>query len=173
MPGSEITTVTEIPNDPGHYEPHPATQKNTPWESILALKRKYPEISQRHLAKLIGLSKTAVLMAFARHGMSWETGKIAEVETFKEHRADILAIKQIEVLQGMTAADIKKAGLRDKVVAFGILHDHERLERGQSTDNISMSIGGLAERMQQAGVIVPQVSTGPDPILEARRGDKD
>ena len=168
MLGNNITNIADIIVDPADLIPHPKSPKNTPFEDLLKLKQKYPQISQRHLGKLVGISRTAIGMMFERHGYNWESGQFAALEEYQNHKADVLAIKQIEVLQGMTSEDIKKAGLRDKVVAFGILHDHERLERGQSTGAIEVNISGLITAVagpsrglirDQPGVIVQAPAT--------------
>jgi len=51
-------------------------------------------------------------------------------DLYIKHRPWILAYEQQRIRQSITAADLSKAGLRDKVVAMGILHDKERLESG-------------------------------------------
>lgn len=59
------------------------------------------------------------------------------LETYKKHRADILAAKQIELLQSLTADKIKEASALQLITGMGILTDKERLERGQSTANLA------------------------------------
>jgi hypothetical protein len=60
-----------------------------------------------------------------------------EVEPFKRHRAEILAGKQAEILKSLTNEELKKASVYQRVGMFGILYDKERLERGQSTQNVA------------------------------------
>ena len=45
--------------------------------------------------------------------------------------------KQQMILDNMTEAKIKGAAFRDMAVAYGILLDKDRLESGQSTQNIA------------------------------------
>jgi hypothetical protein len=55
-------------------------------------------------------------------------------------------------LSKITDTDIEKAGLRDKVVAFGILMDKERLENGLSTQNHAVIMASAvmeAEKMSK------------------------
>ncbi len=49
----------------------------------------------------------------------------------------MLAEYQRKIIKSITASDIKEAKLKDRVVAFGVLYDKERLERGLSTENIA------------------------------------
>jgi len=69
----------------------------------------------------------------------------------------------------LTEADIKKMSARDRVLAFGILYDKERLERGQSTENIAYAdlTKGLEEIQREKrklakdlGLDVSQDATG-------------
>jgi hypothetical protein len=59
----------------------------------------------------------------------------ATVETYQTRQADILDGLAARTLASITNDDLAKAGLRDKVVATGILIDKSRLIKGQSTGN--------------------------------------
>jgi hypothetical protein len=59
-------------------------------------------------------------------------------EIYKKNRADILSQAQVKILSQVDTKRLKRAGLRDISVAFGILYDKERLERGLSTANVDM-----------------------------------
>jgi hypothetical protein len=76
-----------------------------------------------------------------------------DLELWKEKRADILAGKQATALSLLTPDDIKKASAKDKSLIFAILYDKERLERGQSTSNVSVlfRVAEEAEKIQQEG----------------------
>ncbi len=56
---------------------------------------------------------------------------------WKENRADVLAVYQHKLLNSLTSEELQKASPYQKVGMFGILYDKERLERGQSTANVS------------------------------------
>jgi hypothetical protein len=71
---------------------------------------------------------------------------------------------QRRLLNNISQADIKKSGLRDKVVAVGILYDKERLERGQSTENVSID-GALRS-------IHSQLFALPDPAIDITPSNK-
>lgn len=57
------------------------------------------------------------------------------VETYRNKQAEILDGLAARTLASITNGDLAKAGLRDKVVASGILIDKSRLVQGQSTGN--------------------------------------
>ena len=59
------------------------------------------------------------------------------LKDYKKHRADILALTQHKLLKSISTDDLKKASLSQKVMGYGILYDKERLELGQSTENIA------------------------------------
>ena len=157
------------------FERHEKAPKNTPFETLLELKRKYPHISQRHLGRLVGINASAVCMMFSRHGVNYETGQITALEEFKDLKADILALKQSEVLSHMNVDKLKKAGARDLAVIFGILHDHERLERGESTANIATSLTGLICKLSgnSRGLVNDPTLVVDADIVPDSRGDAD
>jgi hypothetical protein len=57
------------------------------------------------------------------------------VETYRNKQAEILDGLAAKTLASITNGDFEKAGLRDKVVATGILIDKSRLVSGASTQN--------------------------------------
>jgi len=61
---------------------------------------------------------------------------IDSLKSVKDHRADTLAVVGDTILNSLTAGDIKKSTGYQKVGMYSLLYDKERLERGQSTENI-------------------------------------
>jgi hypothetical protein len=57
---------------------------------------------------------------------------------YKVNRADILAGLQVKMLTQVDPHRLKKLSARDAIISAGVLYDKERLERGQSTANISV-----------------------------------
>lgn len=57
------------------------------------------------------------------------------VDMYRNKQADILDGMAARTLASITDGDLEKAGLRDKVVATGILIDKSRLISGASTQN--------------------------------------
>jgi hypothetical protein len=89
-------------------------------------------LSYAAIGKLMGCAKQSVFELLNRHGVD-----LGEVESFRKNRGSILAAKQKMLLDRLTDDDIKKMAARDRVLAFGILFDKERLESGKSTANLS------------------------------------
>jgi len=112
--------------------------KNTPVAKLLEQKALNPSLSIRKLAKINNLSQQAVSQMFKRYGVNENY-----LESFKEHRADILAGIQETVASTLTEADIKDASVRDRTILLGTLYDKERLERGQSTSNSHILISAV------------------------------
>lgn len=54
--------------------------------------------------------------------------EINGVARYKEYRSDILAIHQKRILDNISGEDIKKASLKDKTIAFGVLFDKEKMQ---------------------------------------------
>ena len=126
--------------------------KTTPRKAaILSAAMQHPTLSQRAIAKLTGTDSGNVCRTLKEYGITLESA-----DNYVSHRAKIYQGIQSKILSAITAEDIEKAGLRDKCVAAGLLHDHERIELGQSTDkqpvlvlvrgdNCKVSIGGKVE----------------------------
>lgn len=151
MTEQRIENVTEnIPTDRALTAP-----KNTPFETIVKLKEKYPNISAKNLGKLVGISPQAVIQMFGRHGINFKTGQVTALEEYKINRADIFAVKQIECLEHIDHARLKKASARDLAIVLGTLYDKERLERGQSTNNTSVFFHVVGEAPDLPGDAMP------------------
>ena len=60
------------------------------------------------------------------------------IKAYTDKRSDIYALIESDILESIDADDIKKASLLQRITSAGILKTHERLERGQSTSNVSV-----------------------------------
>jgi hypothetical protein len=67
------------------------------------------------------------------------------VDNYLRSKADILASKQLMVLDAITPDAVDRAKLGDVAMLFDKLNMHERLQRGESTSNISM-IASLVDK---------------------------
>jgi transposase len=88
-------------------------------------------LSQVEIAKVLGINSSNVCRRLARHEKD-----LAALPVYKQNRADVLAFWQRRLLNSIEEADIKKASAYQRVGMFGILYDKERLERGETTQNI-------------------------------------
>ena len=135
-------------------EPHKAS-KNTPITKVVDQLERNPGLTYNELGKLNGTGHVAMIKLLARHGITRE-----HVEEYKSGRAELFAGIQERVLLSITSGDIEKASLRDKVIAAGVIYDKERLERGQSTSNVSVlfAVAEEAEELQrtQGQVVVTE-----------------
>lgn len=125
------STVQSNPVD--HPEKKP---KNTNIDKILKQRAKNPLMTITDQAKLNGISKQALSALLKRHGIDTDT-----VGEYKEMRADLLAGKQEMVLRVIDEDAIKRMVDKSPMAAvtfFNSCFNNERLERGQSTGNISL-----------------------------------
>jgi predicted DNA-binding protein YlxM (UPF0122 family) len=132
---------------PDGIEAKPAKSKapkNTPIKKILNQISLNPDITQKELAERCNVSRQAVSQMLIRYGIDDKC-----LESFKKSRADIFAGIQETVAASFTPEDIKKASFKDRVVAMGILYDKERLERGESTQNISVRLASAVLDAEQ------------------------
>jgi hypothetical protein len=137
---AEVVEVEIVPvrkADPSKAPKHTSVAK------ILNQKALNPSLTHKQIAKANNVSQQAVSQMFARYGIDHNY-----LESFKTHRADILAGLQETVVGTLSLDDIKGASFRDRTVALGILYDKERLERGQSTSNSSVFFQIVAESDQ-------------------------
>lgn len=103
------------------------------------LKMKLGGMTYEEIGKIEGVSKVAVYKQ-----ISGLLPNQVDLETYKTHRADILAGKQMEVLLELTPDKLKAASAMQIATTFGILTDKERLERGQSTQNVETIVQSLS-----------------------------
>lgn len=143
-------------------------------------------LSHVEIAALHNITRQAVQARLSKAGYTPQ-----RLKAYKDSRADMLAFYQSLLLNSIAPADIKKAPLQARVMAYGILYDKERLERGQSTSNIAAitSIVQAVHERKPQQVVVPapeQVSVdrsvaempaiegqtpAPSPEIEGGRGE--
>ena len=63
--------------------------------------------------------------------------EIEALPSFKEQKADVLAVYQQKILNSLTPGDIKSMPVGSRLTGFGLLYVKERLVRGQSTANVA------------------------------------
>ena len=132
---------TEITDVPPHGRGMPL---GIPLDSILPLAEK--GLTHTQIAKLVGCDRSNISRRLRTHEVL--TGQIKEYVT---DRANILASIQWRLLSSITDDEIKKAPLGTRLMCFGILYDKERLERGQTTENVGIAIAGpILERIVSA-----------------------
>jgi hypothetical protein len=119
-------------------------RQGTARERIVKLKTTNPTLSERQIAELAGCSKSSVHLALERYGINPNA-----IEGYKTNRADIFAGLQDRILNKLTDMALEKTPAIQLVTAASILYDKERLERGESTSNVSVLVGAIKE-LQQA-----------------------
>ena len=110
--------------------------KGIPIEDILELKNK--DLNNKQIAELLGCDRSNVSKRLKEY-----TPTLKKIGGYKKHRADIYAHMQSELLSAVTPDKIKDCSVPQLVTGMAILYDKERLERGQSTQN--MSVASLIE----------------------------
>ena len=120
---SDNTAVN--PPDTAKFKP-----KYIPLEKIREL-IEVKELNTVQAAALLGCTPEAIRLRCLKHNIKYG------LKRFKETKADILASKQRALLDSLDTGAIKSMSPGSRVTAFAILYDKERLERGQSTENIA------------------------------------
>lgn len=124
--------------------------KNTPVQRIKDQLARNPGLTNKELAKLNNVDDSAICRLLQRHNITRD-----KVEDYKLGRADLLAGLQESILAHISPEDLKKASLRDKVIAAATLYDKERLERGLSTSNTAVVYASAVESALKKPVDMP------------------
>jgi DNA-binding Lrp family transcriptional regulator len=104
----------------------PGKHKDIPILEILEYKA--AGLKNTEIAKLVGCSKQNV----SDRLKAWK-GDFKGLETYKNKRADILALFQKKLLFSLTDKDIKGMPGGSRVLAMCQLYDKEQVERGKPT----------------------------------------
>jgi len=131
LPVVEVPESSNPPNNPQAVKNRTRKKqgKVNPAQAV-ALRRNGATL--KTIADLQGVSESAVqkrLLAIL---------PTEETKVFEKNRAGIFAHLQMQMLQNLRPAKLQKSSARDLVVSAGILYDKERLERGLSTENVSL-----------------------------------
>ena len=151
-----VTTPQQPHEDTEITRPGP---KDIPIESIIEYRLK--GLSTRDIAALVGCSHVNVVKRLQRH-----CDDVDLLPMHKKHRADILTLSGKKLLQSVTDGTIKEMSGLQRITAYGILYDKERLERGQSTANVSIhdidrSLSTAAEEIERLRLELSEMeSTG-------------
>ncbi len=101
--------------------------------TIIAIAQQHPELTTEQIGKLAGCGHSNVVQTLKRYGIEKQA-----TDDYIQNRAQVFAGLQERILNSVTDEDIKKTPAIQKITAASILYDKERLERGQSTDNIGV-----------------------------------
>ena len=92
-------------------------------------------MSQRAIARSLGVAEMTVHNAFAKHGLDWQ-----RLKAFRDTKAEVLNLKQMQLLEKMTVEKMEAASLRDQATTLNILNNAEKIERGQATKIMNVRI---------------------------------
>ncbi|MEE8382202.1 MAG: hypothetical protein V3R78_10070 [Thermodesulfobacteriota bacterium] len=128
-----METATDLTTSPEAKSSRP---KMIPIERMLQLKDK--NLTDEEVATILGCNRSNVSRRLAEHAP-----RLQKLDNFKKYRADILTDLQIKVLDHVTDDKLNSSSATQLITGMAILYDKERLERGQSSTNLSVS--GLVE----------------------------
>jgi CRISPR/Cas system CSM-associated protein Csm2 small subunit len=111
-------------------------------KAIVTIATENPRLTHQQIADLKDVERSTVSRILAEYKIDARKN-----EEFKAHRADVFAGLQHRILKNITDEEIKKAPLQVKMMSVGIAYDKERLERGESTENIGI-VGKLIREIR-------------------------
>lgn len=129
---SHITTkdskslTPEIIPEPSHL----VKARQIPIETIIAYAKQ--GLTQKEIGKILGIARETVSVRLAKADLRGLTH-------YKSHKADSLEHLCRRIQNSITDDDIKSMATDRKVWSVAVLLDKIRLERGQSTANISVN----------------------------------
>ena len=118
---------------PNEELPEITQSSSIPIAKLIELRTQNPNLTYQQIGDMVGCSKVNVIQRLRPY-----KDEIESLPTFKKSRGDIFALVQSKLLNSVTEDDIKGASLLQKMSAFGILYDKERLETNQSTENVGV-----------------------------------
>ena len=120
------------------------------------------DASAEEIAKTANVSTQAVYQTLERHGIRFK-----RLESYKNHRADILAGIQTKILKHIDEDRLKKASAFQLVGSLGLLYDKERIERGLSNGDqpIMVIIRDKPQPVQVEGKVVDIPKVEQDSLL--------
>jgi IS30 family transposase len=100
------------------------------------IRQKVIELSEKNLTTrevetLTTVDHSTVAKILQRYGLEKQN-----IDDYIAQRPQILAGLQTKILQSIDEDDLKTASLLQRVTAYGVLYDKERLETGKSTQNV-------------------------------------
>ena len=126
-------------------------QKNIPISVIIDL-LETKGLNQAQAAKVVGCHKSNISKRLK--DLDYTPGYL---KSFKDNRADILAALQAQIVKHVTPAKLEKATAYQLTGMMSLLHNQERLERGQSTENIA-----YADMAKQQAIVKDNIKAFED-----------
>jgi predicted DNA-binding protein YlxM (UPF0122 family) len=115
---------TKKPTRPRSRQPY----KNSKTPAILALATT-TNATAPEIADTLKISDQAVYEVLKRYNIIPNN-----LESYKNHKADILAGIQSNIIETLDKDAIKSMSTRDRVMSYGILFDKEQIARGHSSE---------------------------------------
>lgn len=101
-------------------------------QKIIETHQTHPTLNKSEIATVCKTDHAHVIRTLQAYGLIKD-----DVDNYIKNRAVILAGMQYRLLSSITQDDIKKTPVGSRILAACQLYDKERLERGESTANVS------------------------------------
>jgi len=113
------------------------------------------KLSEDQIAKQLDISRDAVHYHLSR------LIDVPALNDFKQNEADILSWNKLKLIKNLTDDKLKESKARDIAVAYGIFDDHERLQRGLSTNNTLIDLRMLIGKVEDERGNTPENTPPP------------
>ena len=112
-----------------------------------ALKMYMAGVPQVDIAKVFGVSRQAVSNALKPFKIKHPEA----IQAYEQNKAELLSEKELMALEALDEEKLKKASGRDLAIIYGTLFDKNRLERGKSSQNLSIFSRAIAAACEDEG----------------------
>jgi len=152
----------------------PVADKDIPILAKELANRPNSSLSELQILKIIRYTKAGLTMDEIARALNLNKSVVERIreefahpadlkglKIFTENKADILNLFQHKFLMGITKKDIEKMAPTQRIMAFGILFDKERLLRGRPTQiaGIFSIVSELRRQQKEAGDRLKRLKT--------------
>jgi hypothetical protein len=137
--------------------PMPNAAKGIDIADIIDLRKR--GLSHGAISKVLGCTKKNI-----QQRLKDVAREVDRIENFKTYKGDVLAIHQKRILDSLDKGTINKAGLRDRVLAFGVLCDKEEKITGKTAGSkgVQINIINYAGASQTGQVTRVEINPGAE-----------
>lgn len=122
-----------------------------------------PLLTREEVGRIHGITSGRVSQLCTKYGINKD-----ELADFKDNRADIFANLQRVITESLTVDEIKKAPAASRVLMLCQIYDKERLERGQSTENVlNVNVVKTLDERSRSLQEAMQALSGPQDVVSS------
>lgn len=152
---TDTPNKTIVTTSTGNRIGNPGKGKEIPLELLVDMHIRQ-KMNVTEIARALNIHHTTVSKRLKRTGIS-------TLDLFKANKKNILIKHQKDILDSVSSRDLKRAGLRDKYVAVGVLEDKIEGRTGELSFNLQIN---LIEQIYDSRFKARPLDMGSEPPIE-------